>query len=365
MRTSTVVLAGLLALASCSLTRTTPAAPAEAADAAAQAPAPVTVRHPASSSSGTRPQRPAGSHRPTKPTPLVLLPSACTQRDLILRPGPFLEPMTAMQGIDLHLRNTASRPCWVGGVPRVSFADAHHQPMPFHASAQRPVRPSHVVLAPHRDAQVVIVNPRCDIGQGRTAASVSLRVPGLVGSFLLRSLAASDDGIPLCRGEDAATTREYRQLRVSPFVPAALLVGPYATPTVPDHVALRLDDSSRPLGSHDHALRYARADVDGDGHRDVVIQGRGQRLVARLSRLGRQVSTPAPDVAGTLRGLTPLLGGAADVLLASRSVGSQVAFTDTVLRLGHGRLRAVRLRSGRPLRLHFAQGHGDGYAGVT
>jgi hypothetical protein len=138
----------------------------------------------------------------------------------------------------------------------------------------------------------------------------------------------------------------------------------------------KIDRRGRPQWTNMHAdhrplgpITYGRGDVDGDGHRDlVIVDSRGQLAIAVVAHHHLWVRIAA-GASTRLQSLPDLFGdGRHEIVVGSstagccdyRSVDSQAL----VLRYHSGRLAHLRTPDGRVLELSFSVGRGDVYAGV-
>lgn len=103
----------------------------------------------------------------------------CAASALVLRPGPFVSPMTGEHADSFMLTNHGSVACTVSGYPQVTLYDSRGVAVPFryakgggaYVTAKRPAT---VTLAPGKSAYVLVAKYRCDLGIADDATAVRL-----------------------------------------------------------------------------------------------------------------------------------------------------------------------------------------------
>jgi hypothetical protein len=121
----------------------------------------------------------------------------------------------------------------------------------------------------------------------------------------------------------------------------------------------------RPRGS----ITYGRGDVDGDGHRDLVIVDSGTHLAIAAVADQHLWVRIAADASTRLQSVPDLFGDGRHEIVVGRSTAGccDYRLVDSralVLRYDAGRLSHVRASDGRFFELYFSLGRGDVFAGV-
>jgi hypothetical protein len=116
-------------------------------------------------------------------------------------------------------------------------------------------------------------------------------------------------------------------------------------------------------------ITYGRGDVDGDGHRDlVIVDSRGHLAIADVADRHLWVRIAA-DASTRLQSVPDLFGdGRHEIVVGSSTAGCcdyrSVASQALVLRYHAGRLAHLRTPDGRVFELSFSLGRGGVFAGV-
>jgi hypothetical protein len=116
-------------------------------------------------------------------------------------------------------------------------------------------------------------------------------------------------------------------------------------------------------------VTYGRADIDGDGSRDLVLVSTTGRVQVRLGGGGRLSGRVPADSSVRLQALTDMFAtGEHDIVVASSAAGccgyTFERSSSVVLQGLDGRLRALRTPPGPTLMVSFDTGSGDNYAGI-
>jgi len=153
-----------------------------------------------------RPSSPAGGA--TRPTAAAARVPQCAARELVLRPGTFVVPMTGEHAVMYALTNRGPASCALSGYPRVVLYDAGGAALPFryargggaYVTSRKPVT---VILAHGASAYVLVAKYRCDLGVARNATAIRLTLPAARGeAFAGREAVpiAGAAGLAYCRG---------------------------------------------------------------------------------------------------------------------------------------------------------------------
>jgi hypothetical protein len=105
----------------------------------------------------------------------------CAASVLVLRPGPFVSPMTGEHADSFVLTNRGSVACQVSGYPQVTLYDSRGVAVPFryamgggaYVTAKKPAT---VTLAPGKSGYVLVAKYRCDLGVADDAAAIQLNL---------------------------------------------------------------------------------------------------------------------------------------------------------------------------------------------
>ena len=105
----------------------------------------------------------------------------CAVSVLVLRPGPFVSPMTGEHADSFMLTNHGSIACTVSGYPQVTLYDSRGVALPFryaegggaYVTAKKPAT---VTLAPGKSAYALVAKYRCDLGVADDATAIRLTV---------------------------------------------------------------------------------------------------------------------------------------------------------------------------------------------
>jgi hypothetical protein len=121
----------------------------------------------------------------------------------------------------------------------------------------------------------------------------------------------------------------------------------------------------RPRGS----ITYGRGDVDGDGHRDLVIVDSGTHLTIAAVADQHLWVRIAADASTRLQSLPDLFGDGRHEIVVGRSTAGCCGYRSVdsralVLRYHAGRLAHLLTGDGHVFELYFSLGRGDVYAGI-
>ncbi|MEP6527197.1 MAG: hypothetical protein ABJA86_08530 [Nocardioidaceae bacterium] len=121
----------------------------------------------------------------------------------------------------------------------------------------------------------------------------------------------------------------------------------------------------RPRGS----ITYGRGDVDGDGHRDLVIVDSGTHLAIAAVADRHLWVRIAADASTRLQSVPDLFGDGRHEIVVGRSTAGCCDYRSVdsralVLRYHAGRLARLRSFDGRVFELYFSRGRGEVFAGV-
>jgi hypothetical protein len=127
----------------------------------------------------------------------------CAARDLTLRLGPDVSPMTGEHASLFVLRNRAMRSCTLHGYPGVRLLDARGSVLPFRTENGRGEyishRPPRVLLVrPGHRSWFLVAKYRCDAGEVRVARRAVIRLPDVGG--VLRGPVSRIGRLAWCRG---------------------------------------------------------------------------------------------------------------------------------------------------------------------
>jgi hypothetical protein len=108
----------------------------------------------------------------------------CAASVLVLRPGPFVSPMTGEHADSFTLTSRGSAACMISGYPQVTLYDSRGVAIPFRyarggGAYVTAMKPAAVTLAPGKTAYVLVAKYRCDLGIAdyATAIKLTLRLP--------------------------------------------------------------------------------------------------------------------------------------------------------------------------------------------
>jgi hypothetical protein len=105
----------------------------------------------------------------------------CAASVLVLRPGPFVSPMTGEHADSFMLTNRGSVACKVSGYAQVTLYDSRGVAVPFryargggaYVTAKKPAT---VMLARGKSAYVLVAKYRCDLGVAEDATAIRLNL---------------------------------------------------------------------------------------------------------------------------------------------------------------------------------------------
>ena len=115
-------------------------------------------------------------------------PPTCISSQLRVGVGPPAEPISGEQDVLFAVTNRGTGQCSLVGYPEVRLHDGRGLELPFKYVGNQVMYVSHrapepVFLAPDHRAYFLVAKYRCDIGSGPQAASATVRLPGVHGTF--------------------------------------------------------------------------------------------------------------------------------------------------------------------------------------
>jgi len=148
---------------------------------------------------------PAQAARPARAEAVV---AECAARELALRPGTFVVPMTGEHAVMYALTNRGAVACALSGYPKVVLYGAGGAALPFryargggtYVTSRKPMT---VALAHGASAYVLVAKYRCDLGAARDATAIRLTLPTARGAAFAGREAvaiAGAGGLAYCRG---------------------------------------------------------------------------------------------------------------------------------------------------------------------